>query len=342
MATMTDVARRAGVSLSTVSYALSGSRPISDATRQRVLQAMSDLDFTPNAVARSLAGRRTNILGLLLPVDETRVDPFTAEIIVGAAEAAREKGHHLLLWTEPAAESTSIRELLRQGLADGALVLSVRMDDDRVDALRADAVPLAMIGRTRAPGAVPFVDTDAEMTTELAVRHLAGLGHKHIAYVAPVQAEPQGGYGITVRLHEDMLAAGERHHVKVTPEFVEWSRDDAATAVSSLVKRKPSITAIVVLHDQILAGVLAGIAAAGRTVPDDVSVVGILVTDQVATLLTPPVTTAGPDPSELGRRAAVALVAHLDDPDGQPLQGLVTSELTVRDTTTTAPARPRR
>lgn len=339
MATMTDVARRAGVSLSTVSYALSGSRPISDATRQRVLQAMDELDFTPNAVARGLAGRRTNILGLLLPVDETKVDPSTAEIIVGAAEAAREHGHHLLLWTEPAAESTSIRDLLRQGLVDGALVLSVRMDDERVEALRADDVPVAMIGRTRDPSGLPFVDTDAADVTDLAVRHLAELGHRQIAYVAPVQAEPQGGYGITVRLHDGMLEAGTRHRAKIVPLFVEWSREAAAAAIEQLLRKRPAITAMVVLHDQVLAGVMEGIAQRGLSVPGDVSVVGILVAEQVATLVSPPVTTVGPDAAELGRRAAVALVDHLDEPDRAPRQELLGGTLVERGSTSAVPAR---
>lgn len=326
--------------MSTVSYALSGSRPISDATRRRVLAAMEELNFTPNAVAQGLAGRRTKILGLLLPVDETKVDPSTAEIIVGAAEAARQEGHHLLLWTEPAAESTSIRELLRQGLVDGALVLSVRMEDERVEALRSDDVPVAMIGRTRDPSGLPFVDTDAADVTDLAVRHLAELGHRQIAYVAPVQAEPQGGYGITVRLHDGMVAAAARHRVKVVPLFVEWSREATAESIAQLLRRRPTITGMVVLHDQVLAGVMEGVVSRGQSVPDDVSVVGILVAEQVATLVSPPVTTVGPDPAELGRRAAVALVEHLDEPDRPPRQELLPGSLVERASTAPVRARP--
>lgn len=338
MATMTDVAKLAGVSLSTVSYALSGSRPISDATRERILAAMRELDFTPNAMARGLAGRRTRILGLLLPADETRADPFTAEIIVGAAEGARETDHHLLLWTEPAAESTSIRELLRQGLVDGVIVLSVRMDDERVEVLRAGDVPLAMIGCTDSPGDVPYVDTDAAQTTDEAVRHLAELGHRSIAYVAPHQAEPDGGYGIGVRLHDGMLAAGKRHGVDVRPNFVDWSSEAAARGAASLLKRRPGTTGIVVLHDQVLAGVLAGVAASGRSVPGDVSVVGMLITEQIATLLSPRVTTVSPNPAELGRRGAGALIEQLDTPDAPARQELVASTVVQRSTTAVARA----
>jgi DNA-binding LacI/PurR family transcriptional regulator len=334
MATMTDVAKRAGVSLSTVSYAISGSRPISEATRERVFAAMRELDFSPNAVAQGLAGRRTRILGLLFPVDAGGIlAPFTSEIIIGAAEAARESSHHLLLWTEPEAESTSIRLLLRQGLVDGVLVLAVRFEDERIEVLRAGEVPLAMIGRTGAPEGLPYADTDEAQTADLAIEHLAGLGHRRIAYVAPRDADPKRGYGFAVRVHDSLLAAAGRSAVSLRPHFVDIERDSVSESVVALLASAPDTTAIVALNDQVVAGVLAGAAAAGRVVPDDLSVVGMLVTGQVAPLMTPPVTTVGPDPYELGRRGAMLLVDHLTTPDQRVGQQLLPSVLVVRHTT---------
>jgi len=339
MATMTDVAKRAGVSLSTVSYAISGSRPISDATRERVFEAMRELDFSPNAVAQGLAGRRTRILGVLFPADAGGIlAPFTSEIIIGAAEAARESNHHLLLWTEPESESTSIRVLLRQGLVDGALVLAVRYEDDRIDMLRADGVPLAMVGRTGASAGLPYADTDEAQTADVAIGHLAELGHRTIAYVAPHDADPHRGYGFALRLHDSLLAAAERNGLSLHPHFVDIERDSVSDSVVTLLASAPDTTAVVALNDQVVAGVLAGAAAAGRVVPDDLSVIGMLVTSQIAPLMTPPLTTAGPDPYELGRLGATLLVDHLTTPDRRVGQQLLESELVVRSTTASAVA----
>ena len=107
-----------------------------------------------------------------------------------------------------------------------------------------------------------------------------------------------------------------------------------------MLKRRPGVTGIVVLHDQVLAGVLAGVAASGRRVPDDVSVVGMLITEQIATLLSPRVTTVSPDPAELGRRGANALIEQLDAPGSAARQELVPSALARRSTT--GVARPTR
>lgn len=225
MATIADVARRAGVSMSTVSYALSGVRPVSEATRRRIEAAMKELDYTPNAVAQGLAGRRTRILALVLPTDEMPVDPFTGEIIVGAAEAAREQGYHLLLWTEPASLATELPGLLGKQLIDGAIVLSIRIDDDRIDALQAAGLPMTMIGRTRDPSGLPFVDTDADLVAELALAHLAALGHRAVAYVGTAQADPSVGLRLHRPLAGEPAAGGRRprrapgHHLCADEEL---------------------------------------------------------------------------------------------------------------------------
>jgi DNA-binding LacI/PurR family transcriptional regulator len=94
LATMADVARVAGVSRSTVSYVLSGTRPISDETRQQVLRAMKDLDYTPNALAQGLAGKRTGIIALIFPIGEVGFSLTDFEYIQAASEQARSDGYH--------------------------------------------------------------------------------------------------------------------------------------------------------------------------------------------------------------------------------------------------------
>src|SRR5687767_13886197 len=120
MSTMHDVARRAQVSVSTVSYVLTGTRPISQPTRDRVLAAMAELDYQPNAMARGLASRRSRILGLLLPMDERGLGATETAFVTGAAAAASRAGYHLVLSPVGADDLDAPRRLATQRMIDGA------------------------------------------------------------------------------------------------------------------------------------------------------------------------------------------------------------------------------
>lgn len=329
MATMNDVARRAGVSLSTVSYALSGVRPVSESTKQRIKAAMEELDFAPNAVAQSLAGRRTKILALVLPTDETPVDPYTGEIIVGAAEAARQAGYHLLLWTEPASRAPELKTLLDKRLIDGAIVLAIQLDDPRISILERAGLPLTMIGQTELVEGRPFVDTDATDVARQAIDHLLERGRSSFGYVASASADPAVGYGIANRLHTALQRAAAEAAVDLTVVFEGRSAVDVAPVVMRLVEDRPELDAILAFGDAVLGGCLSGVASAGRRVPDDVAVLGLLCTDFAADLVHPRATTVSPRPSDLGRCAATTMMRVLDDDPAD--QTLLAATLTVRD-----------
>ena len=337
MATMNDVARLAGVSVSTVSYALSGVRPISEATRDRVRWAVEQLDYQPNLMARGLAGRRTGFLALLLPTDESPADPFMIEIIVAAAEAARERDYHLLLWTEPAGESAGVKDLMRRGLIDGALLLSVRLREDRVLALRKANVPLTLIGRTQDPGDGQFVDSDAEQAAELAIGHLSELGHQSVAYIGPPRSAYEDGIGIVVRIHDSLVASAERHGLRLTSVCAERNVAASTRTVTDLIAAEPDVTAVLALDDSAIAGILNGLRSVHRSVPSDVSVIGLLVSPQVAEMAWPKVTTVSHDPRDLGRLAALAMIDALDGASDGAHQVLLPSELARRSTTAPAP-----
>ena len=148
MTTMHDVARLANVSLSTVSYALSGTRPVSQATKDRIGEAMAELDYRPNAMARGLASRRSRTLALIFPAMESGIGGTVAEFVRSAAATARQRGYHLVLWPFGADQPEEIRDLVHQGMADGVLLMEVCLADARVDALHSAGLPFTMIGRT--------------------------------------------------------------------------------------------------------------------------------------------------------------------------------------------------
>src|SRR3954454_15588299 len=142
MATMNDVAKLAGVSVSTVSYVLTGARPISQRTRDKVLAAMHELDYHPNAMARGLASRRSTLLGLLLPMDERGLGATETAFVTGAAGAASAAGYHLMLHPVAANDLEALRQLASRRLLEGALLMEVRLADERVQVLRQLGVPV--------------------------------------------------------------------------------------------------------------------------------------------------------------------------------------------------------
>ncbi|MEM9513975.1 MAG: LacI family DNA-binding transcriptional regulator [Actinomycetota bacterium] len=330
---MADVAKRAGVSLSTVSYVLSGDRPISAATRERVQQAMADLDFSPNVLARGLASQRSGIIALLLPTDESEADPFMAEIIVGAADAASRSDHHLLLWTEATIEATRLEKLTRQGLIDGALVLAVRLDDPRVSTLQTAGLPFTLIGRTADCTDIDYVDSDEIRAAELAIRHLAELGHERIAFLGPPPSQLDGGYGIMVRVVDGLVAAAEAAGIEVTVHPCERSPAAGRSLVRHVLSSMPETTAAIVMNDPSIGGVLAGLDDADHSVPGDFSLLGLFTTPMVAELTSPRLTTVAPSAGQIGQLAAEALIAGLRSRDRTVRQELVSATLTIRDST---------
>ncbi len=175
MATMQQVADRAGVSIATVSFVVNGTKYVTPATTARVEAAMRELKFRGNLVARALASRRTRIIALLFPTVGNRFSPTTSEFFMSAAERASQRGYHLVLWpVDPAGED--LDDLVSGGLVDGVVLMEVRMDDPRVRKLSELDVPFTLIGRTRDSSDLPFVDIDFETTIEDSLDHLQELG----------------------------------------------------------------------------------------------------------------------------------------------------------------------
>jgi DNA-binding LacI/PurR family transcriptional regulator len=311
MATITDVARAAGVSVSTVSYAISGARPIRHETRQRIQSAMLTLGFQPNAMARSLASRRSRVLALIYP-QIAGIGGTAGEFVQAVAERAKEAGYQLVLWPFRADQADDIRNLARQRMADGVLLMEVCLDDERIDVLEAAEVPYAMIGRTRDVTDRPSVDIDFAATMATAVSHLVGLGHRSIAFVNHSAEQVAGGYGPAVR------SAAAFDELMTERGLVPLSRtcDDSPVmgraVTAELLAADPDLTAIVTMNELATFGVYAELASRGLSIPGDVSVLGVVTSPGVGTLSYPPLTTMHSPGAELGRLAVDCLLSQLD------------------------------
>src|SRR5512146_1241054 len=176
---MLDVAKRAKVSLSTVSYALNGTRPISEKTRQRIAEAMEALGYRPHPLARGLASKRSRILAIIFPAIERGLGITELEFVASAPHTASKRGYHLVVWSAETNEPNELDQLTRQGLVDGVILMEVHLSDQRVNLLRKTCFPFAMIGRCD-DDRDGYVDIDFKQTMEEALHYLARLGHTRI------------------------------------------------------------------------------------------------------------------------------------------------------------------
>lgn len=311
MATMQDVARRAQVSLSTVSYALSNARPVSAATRARIEQAMRDLGYQPNLVARSLARRRSNTLALTFPTSENALGGTAMGFVAAAADRAREHGYHLVLWPFPAESADEVRDLATQGLADGVILMEVRLEDARVRALSEAGVPFAMIGRTAEHEGLPFVDIDFEATTEQAVATLHALGHRAIGFLNHSESSRLAGYGPTVRAQAGYDAAMRRRGLVPVSTHARENAPGGRTAVTDLFAHEPRMTALVAMNEDATFGAMAELRQRGYDIPTDFSVLSIVSSPGVGEKTIPVLTTMRAPGAELGRLAVDSLLSQL-------------------------------
>ncbi|MDQ1215241.1 LacI family DNA-binding transcriptional regulator [Microbacterium arborescens] len=182
MARIDEVAAAAGVSISTVSYALSGKRSISPETRQRVERAARELGYEPHAGARALAGRRTQIFALTEPLRADTHAPTHMAFVLAASVAARRRDYDILLLTDEEA-SNGMRRVAASDLVDAILVLDVAPDDARVDIARSIRIPTVFIGIPDDHAGLDCVDLDFEAASALAVNRLVDAGHRGVAMI---------------------------------------------------------------------------------------------------------------------------------------------------------------
>lgn len=311
MATMLDVARRANVSVSTVSYALSHTRPVSTATKARIETAMIELGYQRNAAARSLASRRSHVLALTFPAVQQGLGGTVSEFVASAAETASRHGYHLVLWPLGANQSREIRDLAQQGQADGVLLMEVRLEDPRVEALREAGVPFTMIGRTAQPVGLSYVDIDFAQTTEDAVAHLTGLGHERIAFLNHSEASRAEGYAPTIRAEDGYSAAMRRRGLTAHAALCDENPSAGRTAMSALLAREPRLTAVITMNEIATFGAIVELQARDLQIPRDFSVLSIVTSPGVGAMSNPPLTTMHAPGTELGRLAVQSLLALL-------------------------------
>jgi DNA-binding LacI/PurR family transcriptional regulator len=335
--TMADVARRAGVSISTVSYALNGTRPISTETRARIESAMAELNYTPNIHARRLRGLRSKIIALVYPSRGRGIDISSLGYILGASDHAQSMDYHLLLWTTEAESLASLRTLVGQGLLDGVLLMEVKMDDPRIDVLTAAGIPFAMIGRSGQSAEMEWVDTDFDQCVHLALEHLTILGHRHVVLVNQAAPVLETGLSFAIRAQQAARSAATQMGLDVATIACDSTAAAGSALINQLLDQNPQLTAVLALNEQAAPGIMAGALSRGLRVPGDLSIVAIAMSEQAALMSTPAMTTVSPDEHEMGRLGIELLVNQLEGKPSPHSQKLFEGTLQIRGTSGPAP-----
>lgn len=312
MATMQDVANLAGVSLSTVSYTLTGKRPVSAATRTRVEAAMTQLGFRRHAVARALASRRSHVLAVAYPTYGVSLGTTLNQIVAGAAAAAHDADYALVLWPVSSSEPETLRELAAHRGADAVLLMEVTLDDPRIEAVEEAGLVCGLIGRTAQPQGRVWVDADFEDALAQAVDHLVGLGHRHIAFVNRDEASLAQHYGPSVRALAGYEAAMARHGLHPISAPSELTPFGGHVVARRLLAQYPELTAFVVMNELALFGVSATLREQGLVVPRDMSLVAVAIAGEISEMFEQPLTHVAMPGPELGYRAVRDLLVALD------------------------------
>ncbi len=333
-----EIARRAGVSRSTVSYVLSGKRAVSEPTRQRIQAVIDELDYRPNANARALKEGRTRTLGLVIPPASQRLTDMQLGFVASVVEAAARADLDVLLSPSGGDHDRSFERIVTGRRVDGVILMEIRLEDDRVARLRRSPLPFVTIGRTAEPAGTSWVDVDYEGLIARCVHHLADLGHRHIALVNRSAELVAAGYGPG---HRALAGFGQAVTERGLTGVDLCCGDDASAgeaAMTRLLTTHPDVTAVATINEAALPGLQRALEAEGRQVPRDFSVIGVAAAHW-AEDFHPPLTAADVPTLDMGAEAVALLLERIAAPTAAPRYHLYRPPISLRASAAPAPAR---
>ncbi|MEA3334648.1 MAG: LacI family DNA-binding transcriptional regulator [Chloroflexota bacterium] len=326
---MRDVAERAGVSVTSVSHVINETRPVSIELRERVLEAMRELGYHPNRLARSLRSGKTHTVGIIVP---DNANPFFAEIVRGIEDTSFEHGYSLILCNSDAdlGKEEYYIGVLTEKQVDGILFMAAGASTDHIQSLLERHVPVVVVDREVPGVTVDTVLADNARGGWLATRHLIEIGHRRIGCIsAPVNltlsAERVDGYRQALQeagipIDEALIVPGN------------FNLGGGYRATQQLLALGEPPTALFSGNDLMAVGAICAACEAGRHVPVDLSVVGF---DDIPLALytNPPLTTIRQPNYNMGVAAATMLLERVRDPELPPRRIMLQIELQIRRST---------
>ncbi|TDL31507.1 LacI family transcriptional regulator [Jeotgalibacillus sp. S-D1] len=331
MATIKDIAKKAGVSITTVSRALNGYSDVNEDTRKKIIETAKSLNYSPNTIARSLVMKKSRTIGLLISglMRESAKDNFMIEVMTGVNDFASQTDYDIVLFNTNSSKQRekTYTQLCRERKVDGVIIQGIRTDDPYLEEVVEGEIPCVLVDIPKIGRYAGYVSSDNAAGSFEAGNYLAEAGHTNIGMIngheyAFVSKERLTGF------QKAMMEKGisfQADHIE-NGDFTEESGERAAL---TLLERDPAITALFCASDLMAIGAMNGLRAKGYRIPEDISIVGydnILLSRYVQ----PSLTTIAQDTHGLGYEAAKMLVDMLDH-DGKPRRTLVKHELIVRN-----------
>lgn len=332
--TIKDVAKKADVSIATVSLVMNNNQRISKETRRKVNKVIQTLNYHPSRSARGLVSRKTGNIGFILTEEHfLRTEPFYTKIFLGTEFEARANDYYVLLATVNTSfcKDDSLPRFILERNFDG-IVIAGKVPNSLIESILKYKKPIVFVDFSTNNGNYPNVLTDNLKGVQLAIEHLIEYGHKKIAFIGGEISHPN----ITDRLQGYILAL-EKAHITIDDDFIitndEYlSRQNGYKCTEILFKKQKKATAIFAANDATAIGALQYLKDQGYRVPEDVSLIGF---DDVEAdlLIDPPLSTVRVPKVEMGTEAVQLLLKMINNNSILPKKILVPVRLIVRQST---------
>jgi LacI family transcriptional regulator len=328
--TIKDIAKRVGLSVTTVSRALNDFDDVSAETKELIRRTADEMGYVPNSLAQRFQKRKTDTIGLILPTFGPRFsDPYFSELLAGIGNKAAHQGYDLLVSTRAPGdeELLAYRQMVQGHRVDGLVVVRTRQHDERIEYLRSVKFPFVAFGRVEGELDFPFVDEDGAYGMRLVADHLVSLGHQRIACIASPPELTFSQYrldGLRSRLQE-LNAPLDSSLVRIG-DLTQRSGHEQAAELLELPKPP---TAIVAFNDLMAFGAISAVQDRGLVVGSDISITGF---DNIpmSAHSHPPLTTIDQPIYQIGSMVCEILVQCVRGETLEQKQVLLRPELNIR------------
>ncbi len=329
-ATIKDVAKKAGVSKATVSRVINNSKPVNDETRKKVIEAIKELGFKPNPIAKSLVSKKTKIVGVIIPDISNH---FVAELVKGIESTCNEEGYNILLCNTFFSFDKEMEylKMLKEKYVDGIVFMTAELKDEHIKFFKSYKIPFTFINRECKELDVISVDIDNEDASYRITKYFLQKGHRKIAMIRGPLLDKTSGYN----RYMGYKRALEEYDVPIDQRLVKEVNFDADTsyiAVNHMLKAEVIPTAIFAASDLMAIGAIKAILDNGLKVPDDIEVAGF---DDIpmASMYNPSITTVRQPIIDFGRVSAEILIKKITGEEVKNENVILPYEIIYRDST---------
>ena len=303
--TIKDVARKAKVSVATVSRIVNKQTGYSEETRQKVLEVVREIGYTPNAIARGLVKKSTYTLGILLP---SLTSSFMSELLNGIVTAARQHNYSVMICHtgEEGKDTQEYLTMLAEQQVSGVIVASERIKDEYIGMLSGMTVPVVLVATAHERYPFPYIKVNDRTAAYQATRYLIDRGHRKIGMIAGTQDDPIAGLP-RVDGYKQALLDAEIRFSEQQVVYGDFGYKSGIAGMRVLLQQAPDVTAVFAASDEMAVGALSYAYQQGIQVPETLSVIGYDDT-QLAEMALPPLTCVHQPITQMGQKAVEMLL----------------------------------